>query len=142
MKVLVIGLGNFGKTLSIELSNIGHEVIGIDNDPLRVEDLKDRVSLTYILDSTDIITLKSLPLDEVDCVFITIGRSMDHSLRTVAALKRLKVKNIYVRAIDDTHRSILSAMGVSYVFMPEELAARTYAHNVTNNNMFNLIAPD
>lgn len=142
MKILVIGLGNFGKILSTELSNIGHEVIGIDNNAQRVEEMKDRISLTYILDSTDMMTLKALPLDELDCVWVTIGRSLEDSLRTVAALKLLKVKRIYVRAIDETHRSILSTMGVAYVFIPEELAARTYAHNVTNNNMFNLIAPD
>lgn len=142
MKILVIGLGNFGKILSTELSNIGHEVIGIDNNAQRVEEMKDRISLTYILDSTDMMTLKALPLDELDCVWVTIGRSLEDSLRTVAALKLLKVKRIYVRAIDETHRSILSTMGVAYVFIPEELAARTYAHNVTNNNMFNLIAPE
>lgn len=141
MKILVIGLGNFGKVLATELSNIGHEVIGIDNNEHCIEAIKDRISLAYILDATEMLTLKSLPLDEIDYVIVTIGRSMDHSLRTVAALKKLKVKRIYVRAIDETHQSILAAMGVAYVFMPEELAARAYAHNMNDNNLYNTHVP-
>ena len=45
MKYLVIGLGNFGKTLAQTLTDNGHEVIGIDNDPIRIEQIKDRTTI-------------------------------------------------------------------------------------------------
>lgn len=134
MRCLIIGLGNFGHTLATELTEIGHEVIGIDCKENRVEDLKDRISLAYIMDATEPIALKALPLDEIDCAVVTIGQSMDYSLRTVAALKKLKVKKIYARAIDDTHRSILSAMGINHIFIPECFAARSYAHSLSEDN--------
>lgn len=139
MRVLIIGLGNFGKVLATELTDMGHDVIGIDHNELRVEELKDRISLSYILDASEVLSLKSLPLDEIDCAVVTIGQSMDYSLRAVSALKRLNVKRIYARAIDDTHRSILGAMGITYIFIPEVYAARVYAHNLNDNRMSDLL---
>lgn len=128
MKYLVIGLGNFGKTLAEELTDQGHEVIGIDRSELRVEEVKERISVAYIMDSTERAALRILPLDEIDCVVVAIGQSMDHSLRTVAALKELSVKHIYARAMDQTHRSILRAMNIEKIFIPECYAARLFAH--------------
>lgn len=139
MRCLIIGLGNFGKTLATELTEIGHEVIGIDNNATRVEELKDRISLAYIMDATDITALRALPLDEIECAIVSLGQSMDHSLRAVAALKKLNVKKIYARAIDDTHRSILGAMGITYIFIPESYAARIYARNLSENNLSDMI---
>ncbi len=139
MRVLVIGLGNFGKVLATQLTKLGHEVIGVDNNEHRVEELKDRISMAYILDSTELLTLKSLPLDDIDCAVVTIGQSMDYSLRTVAALKKLNVKKIYARAIDETHRSILGAMGITYIFIPESYAARIYAQNMSDNNLSDML---
>ena len=126
MKYLIIGLGNFGRTLAEELTDNGNEVIGIDNDERVVEEIKDRISLAYIMDATETYALKALPLDEIDCAIIAIGQSMEHSLRTVAALKELSVKNIYARALDNTHKSILKAMNIKKIFIPECYAARLF----------------
>jgi len=45
MKCLIIGLGNFGKTLAEELTDKGHEVIGVDANEHRVNELKERISV-------------------------------------------------------------------------------------------------
>mgnify|MGYP003429762158 CR=1 FL=1 len=130
MKYLIIGLGNFGKTLAEDLTDNGNEVIGIDNDERKIEDVKDRISLSYIMDA-----LRSLPLDEIDCAIVAIGQSMEHSLRTVAALKELSVKDIYARAIDNTHRSILKAMNIKKIFIPESYAARLFSKMLSDENI-------
>lgn len=135
MKYLVIGLGNFGKTLAEELSDNGNDVIGIDSNEHRVDDVKDRISVAYIMDATDATALRSLPIDEIDCAVVTIGQSMDFSLRAVAALKELSAKNIYARAIDDTHVSILKAMNISKIFVPESYAAKIFAQKISDNSI-------
>ncbi len=127
MRFLIIGLGNFGKTLAERLTDNGHEVIGIDSNEHRVEAVKERISVAYILDAIERSTLASLPLDEVDCAIVTIGQSMDNSLRAVSALKGLRVKKIYARAIDSVHKSILAAMNIDKIFIPECYAARIFA---------------
>lgn len=133
MKYLIIGLGNFGKTLAEELIDKGHEVIGVDNNEHIVDNIKDRISLAYILDTTERSSLKALPLDEIDCAIVAIGQSMDSSLRTVAALKELSVKRIYARALDETHQSILGAMNIEKIFIPECYAARIFAEKFSSD---------
>lgn len=134
MKYLVIGLGNFGTTLAKELTDRGHDVIGVDNNAHCVEEIKDSISVSYILDATDRTALSALPLDEIDCAIVAIGRSMDYSLRAVAALKEMSVKKIYARALDMTHKSILSAMSIHKIFIPESYAARIFADKFSDND--------
>ena len=139
MKCLIIGLGNFGRTLAVELSDNGHDVIGIDKSEHCVDMVKDRISVSYIMDATEGLSLKSLPLNEIDCAIVAIGQSMDSSLRTVAALKELSVKNIYARALDDTHMSILKAMDIKKIYIPESYAAKIYAQKIFDKNTTELL---
>lgn len=125
----MIGLGNFGKTLAEELGDRGDEVIGVDSLESRVDTVKDRISLAYILDATDVGALGALPFEDIDCAIVTIGHSMDSSLRVVAALKELKAKKIYARALDAVHKSILGAMHIDKIFVPESYAARMFAQD-------------
>lgn len=135
MKCLIIGLGIFGKTLAEALTDKGHEVIGVDSDEHRVEEVKDCISVAYIMDATERVALKELPLDELDCAIVAIGQSMDHSLRAVAALRELSVSKIYARALDQTHLSILRAMNIQKIFIPESYAARIFAERLFVDKM-------
>ncbi len=133
MKYLIIGLGNFGRTLAEELTNQGHEVIGIDSSEVAVDALKERIDVAYIMDATDRYALLSLPMDEIDAAIVAIGQSMEHSLRCVAVLKEFKKIHIYARAIDDIHHSILRAMAIDKIFVPESYAARIIASRLDDS---------
>lgn len=139
MKYLIIGLGNFGGSLASKLTDMGHDVIGVDNNEHHIEDIKDKISVAYIMDATDKSSLRTLPLDDIDYAVVAIGQSMDCSLRTVAALKELRVAHIYARAIDQTHRSILRAMSIEKVFIPESFAADIIAEKFTSNDFSDLM---
>lgn len=134
MKYLVIGLGNFGRTLAETLTDKGHDVIGVDYNEHCVEEIKNRIAVAYIMDATERAALQALPLDEIDCAVVAIGQSMDYSLRAVAALKELSVKRVYARALDKTHKSILGAMNIQKIFMPESYAARIFADKFIDND--------
>ncbi|MDD4142822.1 MAG: NAD-binding protein [Bacteroidales bacterium] len=131
MKYLIIGLGNFGRALAEELTTIGHEVIGIDSNEKRVDEIKDKISLAYIMDITEYNALKALPLKNIDCAIVAIGSSIDSSLRAVAMLKEQSVNKIYARALDETHYQILKAMNIDKIFIPEAFAAQILARNWT-----------
>jgi len=119
-------------TLAQTLTDNGHEVIGVDSDPIRIEQIKDRIAFAYIMDATSAVALRSLPLTDIDYAVVAIGQSMDHSLRTVAALKSLNVENIYARALDTVHKSILEAMSISKIFIPESYAAKLFADKLND----------
>lgn len=130
----MIGLGNFGSTLACKLTDMGHDVIGVDSNEHHIEEIKDKISVAYIMDATEKMALRTLPLDDIDCAVVAIGQSMDHSLRVVAALKELNVAHIYARAIDLTHLSILRAMNIEKVFIPEIFAAEIFAERFSGDD--------
>ena len=103
MRYLIIGLGIYGANLAIDLTNMGHEVIGADSNPSLVEGIKDLISTAYIIDATDESALAALPLKNVDLVIVAIGENFGASIRIVALLKKLGVEHIYARAIDKLH---------------------------------------
>lgn len=135
MKYLVIGLGNFGATLACQLTDAGHDVIGIDNNEHRVEEVKERIAVSYIMDATEKNALRSLPLEEMDCIIVAIGQSMEYALRTVAILKELGQTKIYARALDYIHMSILKAMNIQQICIPENLAAMQIAKEIGDKNL-------
>lgn len=123
MRFLIIGLGIYGANLAVDLTKMGHEVIGADKDPTLVESIKDFISTAYIIDSTDETSLGVLPLKNVDLVIVAIGENFGASIRTVAILKKLGVKHIYARAIDQLHESILQSFNLDRIITPEQRAA-------------------
>ena len=48
MKYIIIGLGNYGGGLAEELMAIGHEVIGVDQNEGRVDNLKDKITTASV----------------------------------------------------------------------------------------------
>jgi K+ transport systems, NAD-binding component len=132
MRYLIIGVGNFGKSLAVQLTNYGNEVIVVDNNPLQIEYIKDKVAGAYIFDATETFALSSLPLKEIDVAIVAIGKNMSASLRTVVILKNLKVKVIYARAFDEIQESVLKAIGDINILTPEVEAAKMYANQFSN----------
>lgn len=104
MKYLIIGLGHYGATLAMELTAMGHEVVGADGNGLHVDSVKDRMAASFVLDATDEMALSVLPLKSVDAVIVAIGDNFGASVRIVSLLKKLKVKRIYARAVDEVHK--------------------------------------
>ncbi len=125
MKYIIIGLGNYGSVLAEELTMLGHEVIGVDQDESKVELLKEKVATSFIIDVTDEQALDILPLRSVDVVIVTIGENFGASIRVVALLKKNNVQHIYARAVDELHRTVLEAFDLDNILFPEKEAARS-----------------
>lgn len=124
MRYLVIGLGIYGSNLAIDLTAMGHEVIGADVNPSLVESIKEYISTAYIIDATDEAALSVLPLKNVDLVIVAIGENFGASIRTVALLKKMGIRHIYARAIDKLHESILESFNLDRIITPEQRAAK------------------
>jgi trk system potassium uptake protein TrkA len=124
MRYLIIGLGIYGKNLATDLTSMGHEVIGADRSPVLVEQVKDVISTAYVIDATDEVALSVLPLKTVDLVIVAIGEDFGASIKTVALLRKLGVKRLYARAVDEIHETILQGFKVDRILTPEQRAAR------------------
>ena len=106
MKYIIFGLGNFGSSLGQKLTEAGNEVIGVDNNMDKVDALKESISHTICMDSTDQFTVSGLPLKDADVVIVAIGENQGANVMTTAVLKNLKVKRIISKNNTPLHETV------------------------------------
>ena len=134
----VIGLGRFGSAMATTLSQLGHEVIGIDGDDDRVTALADQVSHTVKLDATDERALRAAGIKDVDVAVVSIGENIESSLLVVTLVKELGIANIVAKAVTPLHGRILEKLGVTRVVFPEREMAVRVAHSLVIPNVHRL----
>lgn len=134
-KFAVIGLGQFGRAICKKLSAKGAEVIAIDIDEDRVDEIKDHVSYAVQLDSTDKRALESQNISEMDAVIVSIGHNFEGMLLTTVKLLEIGVKRLVARTQGDTQRKILEKMGVTEILSPEEEVGTNVAERLMNPSM-------
>lgn len=132
MKYIVFGLGNFGKALSVRLTELGHEVIGVDNSMTKVDKLRDEITHTVCMDCTDRDAVSSLPLKDCDGAIVAIGEDEAASLLTTALLKQLGVTRIIGRVVSELQQVVLEAMDIAEYIRPETESALRLAMRLDN----------
>ncbi|WP_239313339.1 potassium channel family protein [Plantactinospora mayteni] len=129
--VTVIGLGRFGGQVASTLRALGHDVLGIDVEPQRVQQWSDVLRHVVQTDSTDEVALRQLGVPDLGRAVVGIGENIEASVLTVLALAELGVKEIWARASSAKHGKILSAMGAHHVIYPEAAMGDRVAHLIT-----------
>jgi trk system potassium uptake protein TrkA len=129
-RIAVFGMGRFGCGLAVRLAEHGADVLAIDSDSDIIEEMDQRVSRAVCLDATSEFALKKLDLDSIALAIVCIGRNISAGLLVTAALQRVGVEEIWVRAIDQNQARILEAMGVSRIISLENEMARQVAQEI------------
>jgi trk system potassium uptake protein TrkA len=135
----VIGLGRFGSAMATSLSELGHDVIGIDGDEERVRQLGDTIMQAIQLDATDERALRATGIEDVDVAVVSIGENIESSLLVVMLLKELGIQTIVAKAVTPLHGRILEKLGVSRVIFPEREMAMRLAHSLVMPNVVDYI---
>jgi trk system potassium uptake protein TrkA len=126
----VIGLGKFGATVVRTLHARGHQVIAIDQDRERVQDLRDFSTQAIEADCTDQDTLRALGIHDTDAVVVSLGERMDASILVTLYLRDLGLKEIVVKAISEDHGKVLHLIGATEIVHPERDTARRVARGL------------
>ena len=85
--ILLIGLGRFGRNVAEKLNELHHEVMAIDKNEERVNEVLPIVTDAQIGDATNEAFLRSLGVDNYDVCFVAIGEDFQSSLETTSLLK-------------------------------------------------------
>ncbi len=132
-QVCVIGLGQFGSHLARNLVSMGCEVLGIDLDERRVDELRDDVHRALIGDARSYQMLAAVLTPSVDEAVICLGeKNLEASILCALNLKRIGLKSIRSTASNDDHAAILQAVGATETIFPERDAAVRTARRVAN----------
>lgn len=126
-KFCIIGLGYYGYNLALRLSASGAEIIAIDHHQDRIDEIADSVTYAACMDSKDEKALKTLNLQDMDAVIITIGKDFNNSILTTSLLQEMGVKKIIARVTTPVHEKLLKLMNIDEVLLPEADAAEHLA---------------
>jgi trk system potassium uptake protein TrkA len=123
----VIGLGSFGRKAAITLAEKGAEVMAIDKDREKIEDIKDKVVSAVALDCTAEDELRNIGIADFDTVIVALGEEQEAAILTTALLKNLGVGEVIARAISELYAQILRMVGADKVILIEEQMAEQLA---------------
>ena len=140
--ILLIGLGHFGKHIAMELNQLGHEVMAIDNDEEKVNDVLQYVTNAQIGDSTDPDFLNSLGIRNFDVCIVTMSGNFQNSLETTSLLKELGAGFVVSAAKRDVQEKFLLRNGADRVVYPEKQMAKWTAIRYTSDHILDYIEVD
>jgi trk system potassium uptake protein TrkA len=126
----VIGLGKFGMKVALTLAEKGGQVLAVDEDIRKVEEIKDHVAQAVCLDSTDEDAMRAAGLEDVDAAIVGAGENLELSVLSTAILKKLGVPHIVARAVSDLHAQILERVGATRVINVEEQMGEQVARSI------------
>ena len=133
--VLLIGLGLFGKHIATELNRLDHEIMAVDQNEDRVNEVLPIVTSAQIGDSTNVDFLKSLGIKNFDVCIVAIGENFQSSLETTSLLKELGAKTVVSRAARDVHAKFLLRNGADEIVYPEKQIASWTAIRYTADHI-------
>lgn len=140
--ILLIGLGRFGRHIALQLNRLGHEVMAVDSNEERVNEILPIVTNAQIGDSTNTEFLKSLGIGNFDVCIVTIGGNFQNSLETTSLLKELGAKLVVSRAERDVQEKFLLRNGADEVIYPEKQVANWAAIRYTADHIRDYIEVD
>ena len=138
-QVVVIGLGRFGSAVARELERLGHEVLAIDQDEQRVNDVAPVVTHALQLDAADEDALRSAGAGEFATAIVAISSDAEPSIFATMVLKRLGVGNVIAKAGSLLHGEILSRVGADRVVFPERETGLRLAHSFNVQNVLDYL---
>ena len=140
--ILLIGIGRFGKHIAMDLHRLNHQVMVVDDNEDRINELLPYVTNAQIGDSTNRDFLESLGVNNFDVCFVAIGKDFQSSLETTCTLKELGAKLVVSRAASDVHAKFLLRNGADEVIYPEKQIANWASIRYSSDHILDYIELD
>lgn len=131
----VLGLGKFGESIATELTNAGCEVLAIDTNKERVQDISDIVTYAVTADVCDTETMKTLGISNMDAVIVAITNNLNASIMATIFSKEAGVPYVIAKSSDDIHTKILEKVGADKVIIPEHETGVRIARRLISGNV-------
>ncbi|MGN0384536.1 MAG: potassium channel family protein [Lachnospiraceae bacterium] len=140
--VLLIGLGRFGSHIAVKLNEMRHQVMAVDKNEDRVNDVLPFVTNAQIGDATNEEFLESLGVNNFDVCIVAIGDDFQSSLETTSLLKELGARLVVSRAAGEVHAKFLLRNGADEIVYPEKQLADWTAIRYTADHILDYIEID
>lgn len=136
---LVIGLGRFGSSLAIALSDAGHEVLAVDTDVEVVQRLSSRLTHAVALNAASEEALATFGVGNFDAAIVATGSDFESSVLLTLMLKRLGGRFVVAKARNEQQEEVLNRVGADRVVQPERDAGLRLARQLITPNVLDYL---
>ena len=137
--VLIIGMGRFGHYLCKKFVELGNEVMIVDSDEIKINDMMNIVTSARIGDCTNVEVLKSLGVGNFDLCFVCIGSNFQSSLEITSLVKELGAKWVISKANRDIQAKFLLRNGADEVIYSDRDIAERLAKRYSADHVFDYV---
>jgi len=118
-QIAVIGQGQFGVAVAITTTNMGHDVLAIDLNEKKIQQVSSQVTHAVQADATNEAVLKELGIGNFDIAVISMSSKIETNILATILTKKLGVPYVISRAETELHGSILEKIGADRIVYPE-----------------------
>lgn len=133
---LIIGMGKFGTYLCRALAERGSEVVIVDKDEERVQEVMQTATTARIADCTKREVLETLDVESFDACIVCVGEDFQSSLEATDLLRELGAKEIISMASTDAQARLLRRIGAHSTVFPERDTAERMAVSLADDKIF------
>lgn len=138
-RFIIVGLGNFGAAVAETLHSMGHEVVAIDRDPDRVDEISRRVTRAAVGDGSELRTLERLGGADADAAVISTGGDITASAMTALACRDLDLPEVYVKVVSRDHARLIEKIGVTETIFPERESGTRLGKRISSRLLLNYV---
>lgn len=136
---MIIGLGQFGKSLVATLHNSNVDLLVIDRDITKLEEIGDKASQAVCADASKQEVLEQFDIESFDGAIITIGHDMEFSVKTVMHLNEMGMPFIMAKATSDFEGRILTKVGADKIIFPDREVGIRLGKEIVSGNYYDAL---
>lgn len=140
--VAILGLGLFGSSVARTLARHKHDVIAIDKDMSRVEDIMDSVGHAIQADFSKLEQLEAADIGSVDVAVVATGERLESAIMAILNLKKLGVESVIVKTKNMDYYEVLKKVGADRVVLPEVEMGRRLGNEISKNSIIDSLKID
>ena len=137
---VVLGLGCFGASVAVTLQQLGCDVVAVDQDMERIEDVADRVTYAMQADIGDPELFDVLGKESFDGIVIASSENLEGSIMATLAAKEAGIPYVLCKAHNKRYAEVLRKVGADAVVFPEKEMGKRIAKNLVSANLADWIA--
>jgi trk system potassium uptake protein TrkA len=138
-RFVIVGLGNFGASVAETLHSIGHDVVALDRNADRVDQMARVVSRAAVGDGTDVRTLRRLGAEDADAAVISTGDNITASALTALVLRDVGIEELYVKVVSHDHARLIEKIGVTETIFPERESGIRLGKRISSRSLLNYV---
>lgn len=133
---IVVGVGRFGLSVIETLSRQGVEVLAIERNEEKLEQIADIVVQAVCADASDPEVLRQIGARNFDGAVVTMGKELETSILVTIQLKELGIPFVMVKATNALGGRVLKKVGADKVIFPEREMGIRVGNELASGNYF------